>query len=217
MKYPVVIGSNCCAGNFYHNFLNMPFYSPFIWAVCPYFSIQYLLENWPTINWWNFEVKPNKERPLTYSLIIDSHVVIHYVHYFISNRYTDAFLKGASVFSKHIVGYLTEKYIERTLRMLSDGEVKSPYFIIHEEEFANGNPKNRLHRILTSDSPYKRAVITHSFDLSYVTVNPETVKYIFHPNKLLPEQMIDRYGESISRFFDIDTNHIDTLKDISVQ
>lgn len=201
--FPIVIGSNCCAGNYYHNLLNMRFYSPFIWAVTPYFSIQYMLDHWSEIDWDAFSIVANAQRPLTFSVIVDGKISIHYVHYFYQKQAKTPFTKGASVFFCNIEDFIREKYVERVHRMKTQGDMANPLFIIHEEAFANGNAVSRLKRIMTTKCAFKRFVVTHSFDLSGVIYDLSNVRYIHTPEKMLPQQMIEQYGDQINRFFEI--------------
>lgn len=205
MKMPVVIGTNCCAANFYHNYLNTPFYSPFIWSVVPYESIIKLLNSWESVDWSDIELSPNPVRPLTVTITINHLIQIHYVHYFYSQQHNTPYSKGASIFYRHIFDYTLNKYIERVKRMLHYGEMESPLFIIHEEDYNTNQCTNDLISIMTMSSNFKRYVITHTVNLSDVTCN-SNCKYIFDPIKKLPEPMIMAHGNDIANFFGVKVN-----------
>lgn len=199
MKYPVIVGSNCCAGNFYHNYLNTAFYSPFIWSVVPYESILNLINKWTIIDWNDIQIIPNKTREYTLTLKLNTLADVHYVHYFKSDKYNTPYAKGASIFYKQIDSYLRNKYTERVARMLEHGDVDHPIFIIHEEAYSNNNNANVLQQIMTCKSPYKRIIITHTINLSSVKPDKNCL-YIYDKNKMLPEPMILKYGDKISQF-----------------
>lgn len=213
MKFPVVIGSNCCAGNYYHNFLNIPFYSPFIWCVTPYDAIYKLLTGWNTISWKSIKISPNPTRDLTLTLTLNNNIPIHFVHYFYSKAHQTPFIKGASVFYKEIHKYLAEKYCERVKRMLAYGDMQTPYFIIHEENYGNDTCTEYLEKIIQLKSPFKRFVITHSKNLS--NINPdENCNYVFDSVKKLPEPMILQYGNQISDWFGINPHELKSVQTV---
>lgn len=205
MKMPVVVGTNCCAANFYHNYLNTPFYSPFIWSVVPYKSIITLLNSWESIDWGDIELAPNPVRPLTVTITISNSIQIHYVHYFYSPQHNTPYSKGASIFYQHIFDYTLKKYTERVKRMLNYGEMASPVFIIHEEDYNTNQSTTDLISIMTASSNFKRYVITHTVNLSTVK-RDSNCNYIFDPIKKLPEPMIMTHGNAIASFFGVEVN-----------
>lgn len=217
MKYPVVVGSNCCAGNFYHNYLNTAFYSPFIWSVVPYNSILNLISMWDKIDWSDIKIVPNPTREFTLTLQLNKIADIHYVHYFWSDKHSTPYAKGASIFYCDIHKYLLNKYKERVSRMLREGNVEAPIFIIHEEEYANEKNGNVLPEIMKLDTPYKRIIITHSSNLSSCKTN-ENCLYIYDSNKMLPEPMILKHGDEIAAFCGLDkTDYIKSDMILSAQ
>lgn len=207
MKYPVVIGSNCCAGNFYHNYLNTPFYSPFIWSVVPYDSILNLINKWPEINWDDIKIVANPTREFTLTLQLNQIADIHYVHYFWSEKHDKPYAKGASIFYRNIHQYLLNKYKERVSRMMSSGMMEAPMFIVHEEQYSNDKNGNILAEIMKMNTPYKRIVVTHTVNLSSINPNANCL-YIYDANKLLPEPMILKYGDKIANFCGINKDDL---------
>lgn len=207
MKFPVIISTNCSGANFYHNYLNLQFYSPFIWSVTPYSSIIKIINGWNKINWLNFEIIKNKTRDLTYTLIIDNSIFVNYVHYFYSDKYIMPYHKGASVFSKNIIDFIKLKYTERTNRMLEYGNIKTPYFIVHEEEYSNENNKNGIKEICEIKSDFRRCVISHDI---LNCKRDKNVKIIKTAEKMLPQPMIEMYGKDIQKWFKIDDSIIFT-------
>lgn len=199
MKYPVIVGSNCCAGNFYHNYLNTPFYSPFIWSVVPYDSLLNLASKWTVIDWNDIKLVPNPTREFTLTLQLNKIANIHYVHYFWSDKHSTPYAKGASIFYKDIHKYLLNKYKERVSRMLNDGLMESPIFIVHEEQYDNEKHGDILPQIMELKTPYKRIVITHTVNLSSIKTDDNCL-YIYDGNKMLPEPMILKYGDKIAEF-----------------
>lgn len=215
IKYPVVVGSNCCAGNFYHNYLNTPFYSPFIWCVVPYDSIFNIMTHWTTIDWNDIKITPNPTRDLTFTLHINNIAALHYVHYFWSAKYTKPYAKGASIFYKNIHEYIINKYEERVNRMLTNGSIDNPIFIIHEEQYSNETNGDMIPKIMAYESPYKRIVITHTIDLSN-RLSTKNCLYIFDSNKMLPEPMILKYGDTISEFCNINKSNYNLNNNITL-
>lgn len=209
MKYPVIVSTNCSGANFYHNYLNLQFYSPFIWSVISYSDIIKLIEQWNNINFLSYKIVKNKTRELTYTLIIDDLIRVNYVHYFYSDTYEEPFYKGASVFSKNIIKFIEKKYVERTNRMINYGDISNPYFIIHEEEYTNENDPTGFQKICELKSDFKRALITHK---NYKAANDKNSLLIKSDNKLLPQNMIEKYGNNIKDWFKINDEIFKTNK-----
>ena len=202
MKFPIIIGSNCSGANFYHNYLNIPFYSPFIWSVVPYKSLFILLTEWPNINWFSYKLIDNPNKELTYTLVIDKKIEIHFVHYFYSNKFIEPFYKGASVFSSNIKNFIIKKYTERTNRMFKYADINNPYFIIHQEDSLKTNDLSSLIDICKLDSNYKRVIINDK--LKNTKYNKNVL--IINEKKLLPQNSIEKNGRVIEAFFNIDPN-----------
>lgn len=212
MSFPIIISTNCIGANFYHNYLQIPFYSPFIWAVTSYESIMNIIQKWDKIHWFNTRIEENICKPLTYSVVVDNIFTIHYVHYFKSSDH-DLLYKGASVFSNNIEEFIMNKYNERTKRMLTYGDTSNPYFICHEEKQFNRSYKD-LTNIGSMKSPFKRVIITEK-PLNTSKFTQDVL--LLHEDKIqLPEPTILKYGNDIKTFFGISNfeNKID-LADIN--
>lgn len=209
---PVVIGSNCCGANFYHHCLNIPFYSPFIWSTVPYDSLYYLVQNWPSINWYKIKLIPNNERPYTLTLIIDNIIKVHYVHYIFSPTHTTPYTHGANVYYKDIHLYLLQKYKERVNRMLTYGDIKNPKFLIHEELFGNKSTHSYVDKLFNMQSPYQRVFVTYSNTDYRLPQNSmaQNLLYIHDETCKLPQPMIEKYGNRLARFFGVSSKSHDS-------
>lgn len=76
----LVISNNCCGGRFYQQ-TNMKFNNPFIWMICPYDSIIYIMNNFDKIDWFNYEFEKSKLKENTFIIKVENNIEIHYVHY----------------------------------------------------------------------------------------------------------------------------------------
>lgn len=122
-----IISQNCLAGNIYKNHLKSEFENPFIWTVIDFNSMLYLIQNWNSINFKNYELV--KDKNWNFSIIIDEKIKIQYVHYKFNpackNLMKD---KIGNIYYCKIWEYIVHKYEERMNRMLAKNE--EPIFCI---------------------------------------------------------------------------------------
>ena len=59
----------------------MKFNNPFIWMICPYDSIIYIMNNFDKIDWFNYEFEKSKLKENTFIIKVENNIEIHYVHY----------------------------------------------------------------------------------------------------------------------------------------
>lgn len=124
-----LISQNCLSGNIYKNHLKEEFGNPFIWTVIDFNSMLYLIQNWNTINFKNYELV--KDDKWNFSIIIDGKVKVQYVHYIFDpdakTVQMHCNVRGDIKYCK-IWEYIIKKYEERLNRMLDKKE--EPIFCI---------------------------------------------------------------------------------------
>lgn len=111
-----LIGQNCLTGNIYKNCIKEPFGNPFIWTVIDFKSLVYLIENWNNINFHNYELI--KDNNWNFSIIIDKHIKVQYVHYkFNKNFNIPKKIGPGDICYNKIWEFIIQKYEERLKRM----------------------------------------------------------------------------------------------------
>ena len=119
--------SNTCLGAFIQrDWLKQSYENPFCWNVIDFKSMLYLITNYETINYNNFEIQ--KDKNWNFSIIVDNAVKIQYVHYKFDAKCETIKTRGVDVYWNKIWQYIVEKYKERTKRMLVSNN--KPLFII---------------------------------------------------------------------------------------
>ena len=122
-----IISQNCLAGNIYKNHLKSKFENPFIWTVIDFNSMLFLIQNWNTINFKNYELV--KDDNWNFSIIINGKVKVQYVHYKFNPKCKTPILDNVgSIHYYKIWEYIIQKYKERLNRMLEKKE--EPIFCI---------------------------------------------------------------------------------------
>ena len=121
-----LISQNCLSGGLYY-FVHEPYGNPFIWTVIDFNSMLYLIKNWDSINFDNYEL--TKDDKWNFSIIIDNHVKVQYVHYKLNANYKKPTKTGpGDICYCKIWEFINQKYIERLKRM-KDRNIK-PIFCI---------------------------------------------------------------------------------------
>lgn len=205
----LVISNNCCGGRLYQQ-TNTKFNNPFTWAVIPYDSIMYTMNNFNKINWFDYTFLKSSLRPNTFIIQVEKNINFHYVHYkFDPNsksiiqekKFDKEEIWTGDVLYCKIWEFINEKYIERTKRMLQLNE--EPVFLIREENFANINQKYTLKDIANSDSPFKRIIITTDKNIDR---NDNICKTI-HTNKIeMPLPTVRKNFNEINSFLNLNAN-----------
>ena len=108
-----LISQNCLSGNLYQWFLKEKFGNPFIWSVIDFNSMKYLIENWNTIDFREYDLV--KDEKWNFSIVIDGNVKVQYVHYlFDANSPTIRYVSNpGNVYWNKIWEYIVQKYEER--------------------------------------------------------------------------------------------------------
>ena len=120
-----IICNSCVGGFLYKNELKCEFKNPFIWNIIDFNSMLFLVKNYDKINFNNFELK--KDKNWNFSIIIDNHITIQYVHYKFDAKANKPYIKYIDLYSNKIWEIIVNKYEERTKRMINEN--KKPIFI----------------------------------------------------------------------------------------
>lgn len=113
-----IISNNCLSGFLYKDFLKQEFGNPFVWSVIDFKSMLYLVQNYDKINFRNYKLV--KDKNWNFSIIIDEHVKIQYVHYKFSPTATTIIhnpMIAGEVFYNKIWEYIIAVYDKRLTRM----------------------------------------------------------------------------------------------------
>lgn len=117
----ILIANSCVGGYLYKNELNQSFQTPFIWSLVDFNSMLYLIQNLNTINFNKIEMTDTgniKDGTWSFSINIDSNVLVKYIHYKFSMDAKKPTVKGIDVFYNKIWEYIIEKYRTRVHRMI---------------------------------------------------------------------------------------------------
>lgn len=120
-----VIGNSCVGAYIYKNHLKKNYENPFTWALVDFDSMLYLIKNYDKIDFNKFKLV--KDDNWNFSIIVDGHVKINYIHYKLDRTAKTPTTKKVDVFYCKIWEYIVLKYLERTKRMLCLKE--KPLFI----------------------------------------------------------------------------------------
>lgn len=202
----LVISNNCCGGRLYQQ-TNTKFNNPFTWAVVPYDSIIYVMNNFEKINWYDYEFEKSKLRPNTFIIKVENKIEFHYVHYkfdpssktIIQEKKFDKEENWTGdVLYCRIWEFINQKYLDRTKRMLECKE--EPVFLIRDEDFANNNSKYTIKDIANHPAKFKRIIITKDKN---ITRNDNICKTI-HVNKIeMPLPTIRNNFKQIKNFLNL--------------
>lgn len=202
----LVISNNCCGGRLYQQ-SNTKFNNPFTWAVVPYDSIIYVMDNFYKIDWYDYDLKKSKLRPNTFIINVEDKVEFHYVHYkfdpkaknIIQERKFDKEENWTGdVLYCRIWEFINQKYLERVKRMLDCKE--EPCFLIRDETFANANSNFSIMDIANNKSTFKRFLITTNEN---VDRNDDICKTV-HVGKIeMPLPTVIHNFSQINSFFNL--------------
>lgn len=202
----LVISNNCCGGRLYQQ-TNTKFNNPFIWAVVPYDSIIYVMNNFEKINWFDYDFEKSKLRQNTFILKVENNIEFHYVHYKYDPKAKSIIQEKkfdkeenwtGDVLYYKIWEFINQKYLDRTKRMLECNE--EPCFLIRDENYANANSKYTIKDIAYHQSKFKRIIITKDKN---IIRNDEICKTI-HPDKIeVPLPTIIHNFQQINDFFNL--------------
>ena len=188
-----LIGNNCLSALLLKK-LNLPFINPFIWMVCPYDSIFYLMNNYNKINWNNYEFSKSNIKKNTFIITIDNKINLHFVHHIfdpaikVPKIEKDNEWQGEIRYCK-IWELINNNYLKRIERIKT---ASVPIFLIYDEIY----PIKNVHTIKDlayNDSNFKRIIITTDKTL----VRNDNICKIIHidyrkdMNLLLNEKMND--------------------------
>lgn len=115
-----IISNSCVGGFIYKNELKCSFQNPFIWSLIDFNSMLYLIKNFNSINFNNFELI--KDENYNFSIIIDKHIKVQYIHYKYDKNAIKPYTQHINYYSNNIGEYIVQKYVERKNRMLNNKE-----------------------------------------------------------------------------------------------
>ena len=199
-----VISNNCCGGMVYR-MTKVQFNNPFMWAVCPYRGIKYIMEHLYDINWGNITLSESKLRKRSYIITVDNAFPIHFVHYKFNKKVKKPTVVthgsnqdddwSSDIEWNHIWEYVVEKYIERVKRMVNLQE--QPCFVLHEDKFDNEAYPVTLKELAEHESSFKRIIITTD---TSITRNDDVCKTILTETRNYPKPSVRKYFDEIMNF-----------------
>ena len=110
-----VIGNSCVGAYIYKNHLKSNYENPFTWAIVDFNSMFYLIKNYNKIDFNKFKLI--KDAKCNFSIVVDGHVKIDYVHYKLDRTAKKPIKKKFDVFYCKIWEFIVLKYLERIKRM----------------------------------------------------------------------------------------------------
>lgn len=189
--------NNSCIGSYITQKISPDgFHNPFQWCQIDFESMYYMIKNWSSINWFNYELV--KDDKWNFSIIIDNHIKVNYIHYRFDKNALSPIVKGTEVFYCKIWEYIIEKYETRIKRMLKLNE--EPIFIlanIHDYEI-NHYTIEEQNKIIELNK-YK-TIIAFSKNTKMTSDNSEVINYntVYKINGALPGEFILNHSKILS-------------------
>lgn len=186
--------NNSCIGSYITQKISPDgFHNPFQWCQIDFDSMYYMIKNWSSINWFNYELI--KDDKWNFSIIIDNHIKVNYIHYKFDKNALFPIVKGTEVFYCKIWEYIVEKYETRIKRMLKYNE--EPIFIlanIHDYEI-NYYTIEEQNKIIELNK-YK-TIIAFSKNTKMTSDNSEVINYntVYKINGALPGEFILKHSK----------------------
>jgi len=176
----VNIIANSCIGGYIYRDINQQFNNPFMWSLMKCNDMEQLILNYTKVNWANFKLilTPNQ-----YFIVrVDDCFNIHYTHYILAYGHKMTKLNDADVLDERIYEYVCQKYMTRLRRMISDGI--SPRFVIMaatqgQYDYTEENLRHLIEN--TSDSPYKKCIITNYSCITDIAGRNDDIVMVDHP------------------------------------
>jgi len=141
--------ANTCIGARLYQLESCQYNNPFIWNIIEFHDMYTLITRWEDINFTRFSISSSSyynnipyynslyhhelQQPFfIFKITIDNQVNIHYVHYRWRHSASTPTINNIDVYYNKIWEYITNKYIDRTTRMLNRRE--QPRFVIQCNE-----------------------------------------------------------------------------------
>lgn len=198
--------SNACFSGRYYQHKHVEFNNPFIWNQILPNDFIYLISNYQTINFANYNISPsnffvrNGNKPKTpkyiYKVTVDNKIDAHFVHYrYDKNAHTPKIM-GVDVYYSKIAEYVEAKYQARLARMMQCSE--TPNFIITASE-----PEWTIsiqQAVCNLVTPYKIILFSDYPDKLITGHENILIKKLIRPIGNC-DNMVNQYGELVSKFF----------------
>lgn len=191
-----IISNNCCGGYFY-NFINEKQKNPFRFTHIFPEKLYNLIQNYDKINFSNYELyKELYKDGVTwfFYLNIDDKLIIRFSHYKYDKNYAEPTKVGENILYCKIWEFIIEQY-ERRLKLMTE----EPYFIIDFGAFDDN--EECMNDFLKLD--FKRPTVLIVYNEKYLNYNKENLKIIYSTKKMVPVEVINKFGNEIKDFFDI--------------
>lgn len=198
---------NCCISNYIEQKAGQGRANPFTWINLDFNSLYYLMTNWETINWNNYELSKEPHRynkgQEQFIITIDNNIKLEYVHFLFDKNHKIPNIVGHDVRYCKIWEYIVQKYEERLKRML--GRKEPPVFITEWEHM--DYDEAAFWKIEKEDLKYKLVVITYNKNLK---TDNKNILVIYDPHgrgggyrgagNRFPEWYADKYFTQIMGF-----------------
>lgn len=146
-----IISNTCLGAYIQRDILHQQYNNPFCWNIIDAKSMLYLIENYDSINFMNYELV--KDAKWNFTLIIDKHIYVKYVHYLFSPMDDSPRIHNADVYYNKIWEYIIHKYEERLIRM-KENNLK-PIFVIGTSWPGNFYTAKEIEMIANANTNYK--------------------------------------------------------------
>lgn len=123
-----IIGNSCASSYVVRDLLKEQFSNPFVWCSVTEADILYVMANYLSINWINIKCTLYDNQAFkikNVKITVDDKIEIKYPHYCLSKGSTK--VDRINVFSKDIIQWATDKYLDRVGRMLNSSR---PFYIL---------------------------------------------------------------------------------------
>lgn len=181
-----LVGNSCIASYITRDFLKQPFVNPFCWCIMDFDSCYNLVKYWDSLDFSNYTIV--KDEKWNFSVVVDSRVVIKFVHYIFDPSCKQIVVKDNDVYSCKIWEYINAKYIKRIANIRKE----PPVFL-----FASANYGGLRHTPFTLDEQrmLERLDTPYKIILSF--------KEVIHSDKLIVVEQNERFtynGKPISAY-----------------
>lgn len=165
-----IIANTCVGSYLYRDFLHRQYDNPFCWCTIDAESIIKLIKNYNEINFTNIDLL--KQNDNTFSIKIDNHVLVNYVHYkYDPNCTIPTAGKNGDIFYNRNYEYVYEKYTSRIKRMTD-----KPTFILQNITLLPTN-KNMLIKTKSACETLYQQIIDLNTNYDIIIIQPDFLTY----------------------------------------
>lgn len=120
---------NDCIGGYLYRFSNKQFPNPFIWTAIGFESFIYLIRNYDTIDFENYEIVRHPSDIRLFNIVLDENIIIKCPHWLFDIHYSKpTIVDSVNIKYKRIWLYIKNKFETRTQRLMTSNE--KPIFIM---------------------------------------------------------------------------------------